>query len=78
MTTGADVLKEHVYGEWEAAARNVIVSAMNDHDIGYKELALRLEAIGISESADQLNRKVNRRRFSAAFMLACLAAIEGE
>jgi hypothetical protein len=78
MTADADTLNDDVYGEWEAAARNVIVLAMNKHGIGYKELALRLEAVGISENADQLNRKVNRKRFSAAFMLACLAAIEGE
>jgi hypothetical protein len=78
MTADVDTLSDDVYGEWEAAARNVIVLAMKKHDIGYKELALRLEEIGIFENADQLNRKVNRRRFSAAFMLACLAAIEGE
>ncbi|MDG0027184.1 DUF6471 domain-containing protein [Trinickia sp. Y13] len=42
----------------------------------YKELARRLEQYGIDESPDQINRKVNRKRFSAAFLLACLAAMD--
>jgi len=34
-----------------------------------------LEPYGIDETPDQINRKVNRKRFSAAFLLACLAAM---
>jgi hypothetical protein len=69
---------DNVYEEWEDEAREHIVSAMNERKISYKELALRLERLGIMESAGQLNRKINRKRFSAAFMLACLDAIEDE
>ncbi|CAL8477056.1 protein of unknown function (plasmid) [Caballeronia sp. S22] len=54
------------------------MSAMNERKISYKELALRLERLGIVESAGQLNRKINRKRFSAAFMLACLDAMDEE
>lgn len=32
----------------------------------YKDLSRMLENIGIDESSDQINRTVNRRRFSAA------------
>jgi hypothetical protein len=67
---------EAVYEEWEEEARELIVSAMNERKLSYKELALRLERLGIVESAGQLNRKINRKRFSAAFMLACLDAME--
>ncbi|MEN8506299.1 MULTISPECIES: DUF6471 domain-containing protein [Paraburkholderia] len=69
---------DNVYEEWEDEARNLIVSAMNERKISYKALALRLERLGIVESADQLNRKINRKRFSAAFMLACLDAMDEE
>ncbi|WP_244364016.1 DUF6471 domain-containing protein [Burkholderia pseudomallei] len=44
--------------------------------LSYKELARRLEQLGIDETADQINRKVNRKRFSAAFLLACLVAMD--
>jgi hypothetical protein len=67
---------EGVYEEWEEEARELIVSKMNERKLSYKELALRLERLGIIESAGQLNRKINRKRFSAAFMLACLDAMD--
>ncbi|MEZ2352146.1 DUF6471 domain-containing protein [Caballeronia sp. RCC_10] len=69
---------DNVYEEWEEAARELIVSKMNELKLSYKELAQRLERLGVVESAGQLNRKINRKRFSAAFMLACLDAMEEE
>lgn len=64
------------YGSWEETAKELIVEKMYRKRISYKELAKRLEPFGIDESADQINRKVNRKRFSAAFLLACLAAMD--
>lgn len=49
---------------------------MNDRSVSYKALSRRLESMGICESADRLNRKVNRAKFSAAFFLVCLQALE--
>ncbi|QSN63475.1 MULTISPECIES: DUF6471 domain-containing protein [unclassified Caballeronia] len=69
---------DNVYEEWEEEARELIVSKMNELKLSFKELALRLERLGVVESAGQLNRKINRKRFSAAFMLACLDAMEEE
>ncbi|REG51056.1 hypothetical protein B0G80_7540 [Paraburkholderia sp. BL6669N2] len=69
---------ENVYEEWEEEARELIVSKMIERKLSYKALALRLERLGIVESADQLNRKINRKRFSAAFFLACLDAMDEE
>jgi hypothetical protein len=69
---------EEVYEQWEDKARELIVSTMNQRKLSYKGLALGLERLGIVESADQLNRKINRKRFSAAFMLACLEAMNDE
>ncbi|NWK45972.1 DUF6471 domain-containing protein [Ralstonia pickettii] len=66
------------YAEWEDRAKELVLWAMAQRKLTYKELARRLERYGIDESADQINRKVNRKRFSAAFLLACLAAMEVE
>ena len=49
---------------------------MKQHKVGYKQLSRELEKFGIYESPGQLNRKVNRKKFSAAFLLACLEAID--
>lgn len=64
------------YGSWEETANELIVEEMYRRRLSYKELARRLEQYGIDESPDQVNRKVNRKRFSAAFLLACLAAMD--
>ncbi|WMY11087.1 DUF6471 domain-containing protein [Paraburkholderia phenoliruptrix] len=69
---------ESVYEEWEDEARELIVSRMDELKLSYKGLALRLERLGIVESSDQINRKINRKRFSAAFLLACLDAMDEE
>lgn len=66
------------YAEWEDRAKELVLWGMAQRKLTYKELARRLERYGIEESADQINRKVNRKRFSAAFLLACLAAMEVE
>lgn len=65
-----------VTAEWEAVAWRLLKEEMRKRKVTYQELSQRLEAQGIRESADRLNRKINRRRFSAAFFLACLAALD--
>ena len=60
------------YGEWEEEAKGLIEEEMMRRDIRYKQLSRMLEKLGIYESPDQLNRKINRKRFSAAFLIACL------
>jgi hypothetical protein len=63
------------YEAWEQTAKDLIETEMMRRGIRYKELSRMLEELGINESPDQINRKVNRKRFSAAFLLACLTAM---
>ena len=56
------------YWRWEGRAASLIQEEMRRRGIRYKELARMLEALGIEEPAAQ----INRQRFSAAFLLACL------
>lgn len=63
------------YGRWEEEAKELIQEKMTVDRIGYKQLSRMLEHLGIYESPDQINRKVNRKRFSAAFLIACLYAM---
>lgn len=64
--------------DWEESAKELIESEMSNRGIRYKELSRRLEKLGINESANQINRKIIRKRFSAAFLLACLRAMDVE
>lgn len=51
---------------------------MKQRRLSYKALSRELEELGIYETPDQLNRKVNRGKFSAAFWLACCKAMNIE
>ncbi|WP_150682587.1 DUF6471 domain-containing protein [Pandoraea iniqua] len=63
------------YGRWEEEAKGLIEEEMLRRGIRYKQLSRMLEMQGIYESPDQLNRKINRKRFSAAFLVACMRAM---
>ncbi|AKU23500.1 DUF6471 domain-containing protein [Massilia sp. NR 4-1] len=69
------VLLPQSYEAWELTAKELIETEMMRRNIRYKELSRMLEKVGIEESPGQINRKVNRKRFSAAFLLACLVAM---
>lgn len=66
---------EVAYPPWEDRAKELLTAEMDKRRMTYKVLANLLEPYGIVETPAQINRKVNRKRFSAAFMLACLAAM---
>lgn len=76
VTGPLKLCREAAYTPWEDRAKELLVAEMGKRKLGYKELARLLEPYGIDETPDQINRKVNRKRFSAAFLLACLAAME--
>lgn len=63
------------YEVWENTAKELIEREMIQGRISYKQLSRMLEELGIHESPDQINRKVTRKRFSAAFFVACLRAM---
>ena len=44
--------------------------------VGYKELAMKLAALGVAESEQNIANKLSRGGFSAVFLMQCLDAIE--
>ncbi len=73
-TTGADRRSSpHPIPEWEEAAKRLLRVEMARRGWRYQRLALELKLrLGVVESTAQLTRKINRGKFSAAFLLACL------
>jgi hypothetical protein len=61
--------------DWEAKARGIIRAEMGRQNVTYSQLLERLESIGVKEDERNLRNKVSRGKFSAAFMLQCLAAL---
>jgi hypothetical protein len=63
---------------WEDRARLYLKGEIAKADIGYEELAARLEKHGFNENAASIANKLARGTFAATFFLACLAALELE
>ncbi len=62
--------------KWEMQATNLLKSELNRKGVTYAQLVEKLADIGISEKEVNVANKLSRGKFSAAFMLACLRAIE--
>ena len=68
-------MSDRVRDYWVKRARNLLKGELTRRGINYEELAKRLKAIGVNETADNLRTKINRRTFSSFFMLQVLRAI---
>jgi hypothetical protein len=62
--------------EWGAKASRYIKAELKRANVGYKELARRLNNHGFHESETSITGKLARRSFAASFFLACLAVLE--
>jgi hypothetical protein len=61
--------------EFETLAKNLLKGELKRRGVTYAGLAEKLAAIGVQENERNLNNKVSRGGFSAAFFLQCLSAI---
>jgi hypothetical protein len=61
--------------EWEARAKNLLKGELKRRGITYAQLAELLKGLDIEENERNLNNKISRGGFTAAFLLQCLAAI---
>lgn len=58
--------------EYEAKAKNILKGEMKRRGVTYAQLAELLSEKGVQENERNLNNKVSRGGFSAAFMILCL------
>jgi hypothetical protein len=59
-------------------ASRYLKARLKQADVGYKELARRLNAHGLRETEDSISSKLARGTFAATFLLAVLAVLEME
>ena len=62
--------------DWEDKARGIIRAEMARQNVSYSQLVEKLESIGVAEDERNLRNKVSRGKFTAAFMLQCLSALQ--
>jgi hypothetical protein len=61
--------------EWAEDAKRLLRAEMTRRGVTYDDLATRLAALGVNDSAVNIRNKVARGKFSAVFLLQCLEAI---
>ena len=62
--------------EYETRAKNLLKGELKRRGITYAGLAEKLAEIGVVENERNLNNKISRGGFTAAFLLQCLTAID--
>ena len=64
--------------DWEARAANLLKAELKRKGVTYAQLVDRLASIGVDEKEVNIRNKLSRGKFTAAFMLACLSAIDAQ
>ncbi|MEP0325108.1 DUF6471 domain-containing protein [Bauldia litoralis] len=78
MTTASRGVTMVERTDWEAKARGIVRGEMARQGVTYSQLVEKLAELGISEDERNLRNKVSRGKFTAAFLLQCLAALGGD
>jgi len=60
--------------EWQDRVKGILKAELKRRNVSYKQLAERLQAVGIHETERNINNKISRGGFTAVFFLQCLTA----
>ncbi len=61
--------------EWQERIKGILKAELKRRNVSYKQLAERLEEMGIHETESNINNKISRGGFTAVFFVQCLVAI---
>lgn len=61
--------------DWNQKVKNILKSELKRRNVGYRELAEKLEAVGVKDSERNIANKLARGTFTAVFFVQCLRAI---
>jgi hypothetical protein len=61
--------------EWTDETKHLLRAEMTRRGVTYEQLSEKLAAIGITDSPVNLRNKVARGKFTAVFLVQCLAAM---
>jgi DNA (cytosine-5)-methyltransferase 1 len=62
--------------DWNKLASNLLKSELKKYGITYIQLQKQLADLGIDETLNSINVKINRGAFSFSFFLQCVAAMD--
>lgn len=62
--------------EWDNLAKNLLKSELKKRGVSYEQLHEKLAALGVHETVNNINRKINRGAFQFSFFLQCAIALD--
>lgn len=62
--------------DYEALAANLLKAELKRKGVTYSQLVDKLNAIGVDEKEVNVRNKLSRGKFTAAFLLQCLRALD--
>lgn len=68
----ADMAKDKA---WEDRVKGMLKAELKRRNVGYRELAEKLTAMGIPETERNIANKISRGGFTAVFLVQCLLAV---
>jgi hypothetical protein len=60
---------------WEDRVKGMLKAELKRRNIGYRELAEKLDELGVKETERNIANKISRGGFTAVFFVQCLIAI---
>ena len=80
LTCGVDMTEESrklnpINVQYEEKAKSLLKGELKRRGVTYAQLAEKLAALGVHETERNLNNKISRGGFTAAFLLQCLEII---
>ncbi len=61
--------------EWQAKVKGLLKAELKRRNVSYRDLAEKLQAMGIDETERNIANKISRGGFTAVFLVQCLEAI---
>ncbi len=61
--------------EWQDRVKGLLKAELKRRNVGYRDLAEKLTAIGIPETEANIKNKISRGGFTAVFFIQCMTAI---
>lgn len=61
--------------DWQAQVKGLLKAELKKRGVSYKQLAVKLDELGVHESDRNIANKLARGGFSAVFLVQCLLAI---
>lgn len=61
--------------DWQEKTKGLLKAELKRRNVGYRDLAEKLTALGIPETETNIKNKISRGGFTAVFFIQCLTAI---